>query len=221
MIAVAVGLPHDLQSDADRRQGIAELVGEHGQELVLAPIGLGQGRRPPLQLGDQPGAIVRQGFQLAALILDLAAHDPLEDHGPDRLPEAVAVEALEQEVQDPLLHRLDGHRHVAVAREQDDGDIVPVELGPEAVEEFQAVEVRELVVEQDAVGPDIAAHPQAVLARAGLPEPVVSLVALGDPAAIDRAILGIVLDDENPVRSIDHVGITPSWAGSPPRTSNP
>ena len=35
------------------RQRIAQLVGQHGQELVLAPVGLGQLRGPLLEGGFQ------------------------------------------------------------------------------------------------------------------------------------------------------------------------
>ena len=38
--AVGSWLPQDVQGVADRGQGVAQLVGEHGQELVLAPVRL-------------------------------------------------------------------------------------------------------------------------------------------------------------------------------------
>ena len=45
---VVGGHAHQLQAVGDRRQRIAQLVGEGGQELGLAPVGLGQlGRQPP------------------------------------------------------------------------------------------------------------------------------------------------------------------------------
>ena len=37
----------DLEAVADRRKGVAQFVGERGQELVLAPIRLAQGLHKP------------------------------------------------------------------------------------------------------------------------------------------------------------------------------
>ena len=43
---------HDLDGVADRGQGIAQLVGEHGEELVLAPVGLPEGLLHALAIVD-------------------------------------------------------------------------------------------------------------------------------------------------------------------------
>ena len=61
---VRAALLHDLDGVADRGQGVAQLVAQHGQELVLARVCLGQlarlrlavpqGRLRPLSLGDFP-----------------------------------------------------------------------------------------------------------------------------------------------------------------------
>ena len=39
-LAVVSGQPHDLERVADRRQGVAQLVRQEGQELVLVAVGL-------------------------------------------------------------------------------------------------------------------------------------------------------------------------------------
>src|SRR6185295_19576796 len=43
---------HDVEAGADRRQWVAQLVAEHGQELVLAPAGLAERRLGPFAIGD-------------------------------------------------------------------------------------------------------------------------------------------------------------------------
>ena len=51
---VRAALLHDLDGVADRGQGIAELVAEHRQELVLARVGLGELAGVPAELVLQP-----------------------------------------------------------------------------------------------------------------------------------------------------------------------
>ena len=55
---------HDLHGVADRRQGIAKLVGEHGKELVLAQVGFFEGFLQALPLGDLALQLPLQGLVL-------------------------------------------------------------------------------------------------------------------------------------------------------------
>ena len=72
LAAVGAAQPHQLQRRQDRRERVAQLVPQHGQELVLRPVGrLGQRPRPFGLDGRLP--------QLARLLLDLARRArPLE-----------------------------------------------------------------------------------------------------------------------------------------------
>ena len=54
-VRLAARQPHQLQGVADRGQRVAQLVGEHGQELVLAAVGLPQGRLHLHAIGDVDG----------------------------------------------------------------------------------------------------------------------------------------------------------------------
>ena len=56
---------HDLHGVADRCQGIAELVGEHGEELVLAEVGFFEGFLHALPLGDLVLQLPPQGLVLS------------------------------------------------------------------------------------------------------------------------------------------------------------
>ena len=56
--AVPVRLSHQVEGVADRGERVAELVGERGEELVLAAVGLGQFLHAASQLALQPLAFV-------------------------------------------------------------------------------------------------------------------------------------------------------------------
>ena len=50
LLAAGHRAAEDVEAVSDRRERIAQLVGEHRQELGLAPVGLGQGLPGPKQL---------------------------------------------------------------------------------------------------------------------------------------------------------------------------
>ena len=110
-------VPQDLEGAHHGREGVAQLVREHGEELVLAAVGLGEIRgappellllRAPRRLGEELAPLRRGGALALALELerlalrvhepghlvpqDLLGHDRLREevHG----PEAVAAQHL-------------------------------------------------------------------------------------------------------------------------------
>ena len=58
MVLSSRGSLQDLSGIADRRQRISELVGEHRQELVLAPVGLFERLGVPPAFLQQPGVLL-------------------------------------------------------------------------------------------------------------------------------------------------------------------
>jgi hypothetical protein len=76
-------LAQQVQAAAQRRDGIAQFVGQHGQEAVLVAIGPAQG------LGGPP--VRRAGFDLLALLVEVEEHVGLaaQDVGLDRLLDEV------------------------------------------------------------------------------------------------------------------------------------
>src|SRR3954463_6178348 len=75
---LGVGVPHELHGTAHGVQGVPELVGQHGEELVLAAVGHRQLLLVPPTLGVVAGHI-RESEELAVLVPE--GRD--EDAGPE------------------------------------------------------------------------------------------------------------------------------------------
>jgi hypothetical protein len=76
-------LTQDLEGESDQRQGVAQLMAEHGQELVLAPVRIAQG------LLDQSLRLPLPAIVLGALgVGDVASDRLILDDGPSRIEES-------------------------------------------------------------------------------------------------------------------------------------
>ncbi len=132
--------PHELHSVHDRRERIAQFVGEHGQELVLAPVHLDQGVfQAPALLDLARQGHVRPG-ELRVGRLELAGLLGLE-RGVRR--EEVRVRPLEAPVQilelAALRVQLREHRDLAAQDLRDDRDVDVVDRSERVT--LQPVEV--------------------------------------------------------------------------------
>ncbi len=140
--------------------------------------------------------------ELGRALLDLAAQRHLLDGVAHRLLEPVAGDApLQQVVLRPALHRLHGHRLVPLSGQHDHRD---QPLRPQAGEELQAVDVRQPVVEQQAVGNALVRQLQPLLPRLGVEELIGVLAVLGEQPPVELPVLGAVVDDQEKDGCIGH-----------------
>jgi hypothetical protein len=176
-------------------RGVAQLVGEHGQELVLAalgllrlaqqPLGLGPGRPLPLKeflpLGPGPGG--------AAAGLALLQRRPDRRHQPE-----VVLGGLDDVIVQPGLHRLDRHLLVAGPGEHDDRPVRVRRLDP--VQHPEAVAPVELVI-----GDDEVERARLQRLRELLVVDDMLAVQVGEDAPQlplhEEAVLGVVVDDQH------------------------
>jgi hypothetical protein len=138
-------------------------VGEHGQELVLAPVGVPQRLVGPDQLGgplpDPEVELVAGPAQrlLGALALDGVAEGPLQQAGVQLL--------LDEEVRRPGPHGREVGPPLAVCGQEDQRGLAA--QGDRLLQQFQPVARPEAVVEEVHVVPEAPDGVEALLVRPG------------------------------------------------------
>ena len=183
---------HDLHGVADRRQGIAQLVREHGEELVLPLVGLLEDLLHPLPPRDlvlqfPPTLLVLPGDEPRFGELALGA-DLIQDPGDDRLEVVEEILGLGHEVPHPRPQRLDDQVLLLHAGDQDRRHVVPG--GLDLPEELQSAGAGgEVLVEDDQLDPALGDLPEAFLGRRrrdhGVTRPLQpDLLQAGDPRII-------------------------------------
>ena len=175
-----------------------------GEELVLAAIGVGERRRPQLKLFEQARA-------LRGKLLDpdlLLGHGPPQHDVGDRRLDGVAHagigKALDQVVLGALLDRLDRQRFVALPGQHHHGRRLLAELLLQFLQELEAVQVRQVVVEQHAVRALRAAARQAFGAGAGFRNDIGAFVPRFQVAPEGQPVLPAVVDDQDAARRRAH-----------------
>ena len=157
---------------------------EPGEELVLARVSL---FRP-----------AEGHFELGALLGDQAVGLRLVDRRVEGAVQRLGIEAvLDQVILHARLHRLHGNEFAAGAREHDGREVRRPPEFREIVDEVDPGAVRQVVVEQDAVGLLGTAGRQAALHRAAFDERVLHGRVRRQEAPPCLPVFRAVVDDED------------------------
>ena len=190
------GLQH-LHRGADRGQRIAQLVRQGGEEFVLAPIGFGERYGALLKLFEQAGALRGKLFDPELLLPYGTAQYYVGNRRLDGVAYPGIGKALDQVVLGPLLQGLHRQRLVALPGQHDDRRRLLAEFLLQFLQELQAVQVRQVVVEQHAVRAFGAAAREAFAAGAGFRNEIGTLVPGLEVAPERQPVLPAVVDDQD------------------------
>ena len=194
-------LAHHGRPDEDRRQRRAELVREHGQELVLGAVRGGQ-------LVGERGEVTTLARERA---LEHVARTLDGRQVRDARAQLFGHDGLRQEVLHALAEQPYAQLVVGLRGQHDDGD--RVQLGPcaERAHERVAAHDRHHHVAQDDVGLELERPLQALLAVERRRDAVVR----GETVDQEAAHLGVVLDHEHEPAAVRTAGLDRELARRP------
>ena len=181
-----------LHGGPDGRQRIAQLVRQHRQEFVLAPVRLPQRRRRGLELrgarGDAPFELGVQLLQRARLAIQLGEDADLgpQDLGHDRHRHVVDGAALVAAQPIEL-----GHHH---GRHEDDRRLLAARVLADHRGQLVAVEVRHADVDQDDGDLVLQQRLERLARRVGADQ---LLAQLGEDGIVGEQLGRLIVDDED------------------------